>query len=147
MWRATTSLSTRNGDDTALAGRRSTAVRMGKKGKRASSDGSSGGTDTSRRRSAAPAPDETLLQQRVAGPAVLPPPGPDGTGKSNKKRLELDLISKRVYQETILRCGHHVHIAVQRRRRKQIWGNHCFVIKESTECVCDRRCGNSENKS
>lgn len=79
---------------------------MGKKGKRASADGSSGGADTSRRRSTAPAPDKTLQQQRVAGPAVLPPPASDGTGKSNKKRLELDLISKRVYQETILRCGH-----------------------------------------
>lgn len=88
-------------------GRWSTAVPMGKRGKRASSDGSSGGADASRRRSAGPtAPAETLLQQRVAGPAVLPPPGANGTGKGDKKRLELDLVSKRVYQETILRCGH-----------------------------------------
>lgn len=72
---------------------------MGKKGKRASSDGSSGGADTSRRRSTGPPAEEKLRQTRVAGPAVLPP-----TQDKKNKRCELDLVSKRVYQETILRC-------------------------------------------
>lgn len=70
---------------------------MARKGKRASSD-SSAEADTSRRRSAVPV--ETLRKMRVAGPAVLPPPRSDAKGK----RVELDLVSKRVYQETILRC-------------------------------------------
>eukprot|EP00903_Cladosiphon_okamuranus_P008774 g8405.t1 len=75
---------------------------MGKKGKRASSDGPSVGADTSRRRSAGPSSvEETLRQARVAGLAVLPPTTTADTKKSNK-RVELDLISKRIYQETIL---------------------------------------------
>lgn len=74
---------------------------MGKKGKRASSDGSSVGADTSRRRSAGPTAEETLRKTRVAGPAVLPLPTAD---RKSNKRVELDLVSKRIYQETILRC-------------------------------------------
>ncbi|CAM9970951.1 unnamed protein product, partial [Hapterophycus canaliculatus] len=45
---------------------------------------------------------ETLQLRRVAGPTVLPPPRKtDGKG-GNKKRVELDLVSKRVYADTIL---------------------------------------------
>ena len=87
---------------------------MGKKGKRASSDGSSVGADTSRRRSAGPTAEETLRKTRVAGPAVLPPPTAD---RKSNKRVELDLVSKRIYQETILRCVRS-SIVVEAKQRK-----------------------------
>eukprot|EP00752_Nemacystus_decipiens_P006455 g5813.t1 len=72
---------------------------MGKKGKRVSSDRSSVGADTSRKRSAGPSVEETLRTTRVAGPAILPPPT---SNRKGNKRVELDLSSKRIYQETIL---------------------------------------------
>lgn len=87
---------------------------MGKKGKRASSDGSSVGADTSRRRSAGPTAEETLRKTRVAGPAVLPPPTAD---RKSNKRVELDLVSKRIYQETILRCVRSSIVVEAKQRR------------------------------
>lgn len=82
---------------------------MTKKGKRPSSasDGATrSGTDRSRRRSGSAAVGvgaavkaDTLRGCRVAGPPVLPLWPSDG----KKKRLELDLVSKRVYQDTIFR--------------------------------------------
>ncbi|CAM9795938.1 unnamed protein product, partial [Scytosiphon promiscuus] len=45
---------------------------------------------------------ETLRQRRVVGPTVLPPARKtDGKGNNNK-RVDLDLVSKRVYANTIL---------------------------------------------
>lgn len=76
---------------------------MTKKGKRVSSG--AGGAETSRRRHGASAAvdgskaAETLRECRVVCSPILPPTRRDG-----KKVLELELVSKRIYQETILRC-------------------------------------------
>ena len=79
---------------------------MTKKGKRPSSAVVSGVADTSRRRSpvssagtSTKTKSDALHACRAVGPPVLPPPRSDG----NRKRIELDLVSKRVYQETIFR--------------------------------------------